>query len=367
MNARPVRIGFMMDQIAGHITNYRNLRRVVDADPTLQPTWCEIEFHKADGAIERASRRLRFVPPYLTGVGRGSLELRRGLSSGEFDVLYTNSSVAAFFVRRFQRTPTLLHLDSTPKQIDEMPTYPSPNDPAPIAALKKRMSTRLFTSVDAIQAWSAWARQSFIDDYGVRPDRVTVNPPGIETARWRPPSIARGTELPVRVLFVGGDFERKGGKLLLEWWKTTAPGTVELSLVTRDPVPPQPGVEVHRDLVVNSPALVDLFHRSDVFALPSLGECFGIATVEAMAAGLPAVASDVGGTADIIQHGRTGFIVTAGDQSSLNEAMNRLVADPALRSTMGAMATDVAVERFDVGLTARRTIDALRRIAAPLS
>jgi glycosyltransferase involved in cell wall biosynthesis len=164
-------------------------------------------------------------------------------------------------------------------------------------------------------------------------------------------------------LFVGGDFQRKGGDLLLEWFRTKDTRDMELHLVTRDPVPALPGVCVYPNLQPNSDALRDLFHRSDVFVLPSRSECFGIATVEAMAAGLPVVATDVGGAADIVDNGRTGYLIPGGDSRSLANALDSLTSDAGKRVAMGRAARDVAEQRFDIERNARRTLDRLKALA----
>ena len=65
------RVGFLMDQVAGHVTNYRNLRSIADTDPELSPVWWEISSHRADGRLERIHERfMPFVPTYVTGNGR---------------------------------------------------------------------------------------------------------------------------------------------------------------------------------------------------------------------------------------------------------------------------------------------------------
>jgi hypothetical protein len=362
-NPRPLKIGFMMDQIAGHVTNYRNLRKVLDDDPTVAPTWWEIDFYKEDGLIERASQALRVVPTYPTGVLRGAVELRRGMTASRFDAIYCNSSVAGFFSRRFADTPTMFDSDSTPLQIDHMPTYESPDDARPVAWAKHRMSKRLFHKVARVQAWSSWARGSFIADYDVPADRVVVNPPGVDLELWRPPAQRRTASGAVRVLFVGADFDRKGGRLLLDWFHRQPAGLVDLHLVTRAELPPEAGLTVHNDLHPNSPELMALYRAAELFVLPSLGECFGIATVEAMAAGLPVITSDAGGTADIIDHGRNGFIVDTGEQQSLDAALDRLVANAELRGRMGDVSRSLACERFDLRTNARRVVEHLRAIS----
>ena len=79
-------------------------------------------------------------------------------------------------------------------------------------------------------AWSNWAKQSFVDDYGCREEDVTVIPPGVDIGHFS--DAERDNELP-RILFVGGDFERKGGDLLLKIFRERLRNKAELILVTR--------------------------------------------------------------------------------------------------------------------------------------
>src|SRR5690348_2738116 len=102
-------VGFYMDQIAGHVTNYRNLRSVAEDYPSLKADWYEIFYLKPNGRIERWHKVVPFVPDYFTGILRASVEMRRGLHNyRQYDALFTNASVALFFSRVFRHVPTLL-------------------------------------------------------------------------------------------------------------------------------------------------------------------------------------------------------------------------------------------------------------------
>ncbi len=79
----------------------------------------------------------------------------------------------------------------------------------------------------------------------------------------------------------------------------------------------------------------DLLGAADVFVLPAHAEGLGVAALEAMGAGLPVVASRVGGLADAVVDGHTGILVPPGDAGELASALERLIADPDLRAVMG--------------------------------
>ena len=82
--------------------------------------------------------------------------------------------------------------------------------------------------------------------------------------------------------------------------------------------------------------LETVMRRWQVFVLPSIEEGFGIAALEAMAAGLPVVATTAGGLPELVEHGRTGWLVPPGDAMALANALRELVLHPELGARMGA-------------------------------
>lgn len=359
-------ISFTMDQVAGHVTNYHNLRSVAQQDSEIQADWCEIFYYKEGGAIEKIRERLLpFVPTYFSGILRASVDMNRAIRRHQYDALFTNASVAVFFGPAFRQTPTMIDFDSTPLQMDQMEAYTPKRDPKPVEALKFQLFRDMLHSATLLQTWSRWAKESAVKDYGVPPEKIVINPPGINLNLWHPGTAAREEShgRPVRVLFVGGDFRRKGGEQLLEWYQSQDQARYELHIVTREPVEARPGVFVYHNMQPNSPELLRLYMQSDLFVLPSLGECFGIATVEAMGAGMPVIASDVGGTADIIEPGRNGYIVPAGSAYELGRAITAVSDDPDRMHDMGIQSRQMAEERFDLETNARRTLEYLKQIA----
>jgi glycosyltransferase involved in cell wall biosynthesis len=90
--------------------------------------------------------------------------------------------------------------------------------------------------------------------------------------------------------------------------------------------------------------LLDYYAAADVFALPSSSEAQGIVALEAMACGLPVVASAVGGLLDTIDDGRTGFLVPPGEVPALADRLLGLLRDDSQRQAI-ATAARQAVER----------------------
>lgn len=174
---------------------------------------------------------------------------------------------------------------------------------------------------------STWAKEGFAREYGAQ-GQLLRQP--VDTELYTPRTSGRDPG-PLRVLFVGGDFARKGGELLL----TAMQGTeAELHVVSgRSDVP---GAIVHGRLAPDSADLVKLYQGSDLFVLPTLADCSSNVIVEAHACGLPVIASRVGGIVDLVEHGETGLLISPGDVSGLRSAILELLSDPARRSQMGA-------------------------------
>jgi len=203
-------------------------------------------------------------------------------------------------------------------------------------------------------------------------DKVIVIPPGVDYERWsaygRDDGVSAGRDDagPLRVLFVGGDLERKGGFVLLEAMRRLrdAGVAIELDLVTRDEVPDQEGVRAHHGLTPNSAPLIELYHRADVFCLPTMGDCLPMVLSEAGAVGLPLVSTDVGAIGEIVRDGETGLLVPVDDVGALAAALHRLADDPAARRRMGEAARQLVREQFDAGANARSLVALLLDIAA---
>jgi glycosyltransferase involved in cell wall biosynthesis len=107
----------------------------------------------------------------------------------------------------------------------------------------------------------------------------------------------------------------------------------------------------------------DYLRRMAIFVAPSVHEeSFGVAVLEASAAGLPVVASRVGGLPEVVEDGKTGLLVAPGESASLADALERLVTDVKLRRTMGEAGMAFVREHYDWQRTAQVVEDLYERI-----
>ena len=111
-------------------------------------------------------------------------------------------------------------------------------------------------------------------------------------------------------------------------------------------------------------ALPRVYAASDLYLWPGVGEAYGMAFLEAQAAGLAVVAGRERGIPDVVRDGETGVLTPPGDDRAFAESVRALLADSARRREMGRRATAwVAAER-DIAATARRLDDALAGLVA---
>jgi glycosyltransferase involved in cell wall biosynthesis len=357
--SRSLRIGFVMEQVVGHVTWYQNLRRAVTSLDEVEARWVETRLFEDGGLLER----IPGLPPIVRSGGRALLDVRRGLRGWQHDALLFNTQKAAMLCQwDMVRTPTMLMTDVTPLQYDQMADLydHTPDRSASLRLLKHRVNVMNFHLARALIPSSTWARDSMIRDYGVPPERIHVIPIGTDTVRWRPAESSPTNER-VRILFVGGHFERKGGRILLDVFRSLGlHDRAELHVVTREAVEPVPGVTVHTNVQNNSQELVDLFQSADLFVLPTLADCFGNASIEAMAVGLPVITTAIGGIPDIVEHGVTGYLLPPGDAPGLAGAVRHLVTDAGARRAFSVAARRRALARFDARTNATRIVDLAR-------
>jgi glycosyltransferase involved in cell wall biosynthesis len=102
--------------------------------------------------------------------------------------------------------------------------------------------------------------------------------------------------------------------------------------------------------------------RSSVLVLPSYQETAPLVIAEAMAAGLPVIASDVGGIRYQVRDGETGFLIKPGDVTTLAARLEELLAAPDQRKSFGETARRLAIDEYSANRVAARTLDVYRAV-----
>jgi glycosyltransferase involved in cell wall biosynthesis len=308
------------------------------------------------------------VPPFsLNWTLRGSLYARQALVQSDhqrFQAMFVHTMTIALMAENlYERVPTVISIDATPMNLDQIgEAYGHQRLPAAVEDLKRRFTVKSLKKARAFVAWSEWAKSSLVKDYGVSADRVHVIAPGTDLDLFRACGQPLAARLP-RILFVGGDFSRKGGDLLLRAFRQRLIGKAELHLVTGADVAPEEGVYVHRGLLSNSDGLLELYRTADIFALPTRADCLAVVLGEAMAASLPIVTTPVGAHTEAVIDGETGVVLDIDDEHSLGDALELLIDNPGLRTSMGQAGRQRAETYFDAQKNALKIVELMQGVA----
>jgi alpha-maltose-1-phosphate synthase len=227
----------------------------------------------------------------------------------------------------------------------------------------------IYEKLDLVFTMSEHLRASFIDDFGVPAARVVNIGAGVNLESVPQPRDWEEHPPGRQLLFVGVDFERKGGAILLEAFravKARFPDSV-LHIVgppkLHIPASQSQGVVHHGFLDKSHPAdqviLQQLLSTCSIFVMPSLHEPFGIAPLEAMLHELPAVVTDAWALREMVTPGRTGELVRRADSEDLADKLVSLLADPARIAGMGAAARSFVLGYYTWDSVVSRLLDAI--------
>ncbi|MBE2221672.1 MAG: glycosyltransferase family 4 protein [Anaerolineae bacterium] len=355
-----IRVSFFMEQHVGHRTFYNTLREYIGRDIRIKAKWTEITYTDPQSNWGKI--------PYLTDNLRGTLigrqQVRRSLLAHESDIAFFSTQVPAVLSGSvLEYCPYVLCTDITPIQYDTMGNYYNhrPDKNGVIGAYKYRANTKVFNKAAHIVPWSNWTKHSLLNDYGVAPSKITVVPVGVDVELWKPKEVR--SDKPVRFLFVGGDFYRKGGDLLLKAFRQLPAELAELTLVTRENIPEEENIRTYHNLQPNSPELIALFQESDVFVLPSRAEAYGIVTIEAGATGLPIIMTDIGSARELVGENQNGFLIEVGNVQQLYDRMCCMIENPGLRRNMGQNARQRVEQYFNAQKNVAQIADILLEVA----
>jgi glycosyltransferase involved in cell wall biosynthesis len=279
-----------------------------------------LERHLAGYRVQAYSPWWTLFPPALYAVARG-----------DADLIHTVPDYAVFSMRREVPAVVTFHnyvLDNF------MRDYSSP-----LQWLHYRTDLRLFTKRALARARCVTAVSRFVADLVARDldfrGNIRVIPNGVDTKTFMPGRSAAGRST-IRVLFGGNLSRRKGADLLpaiakrlpagIELWCATGLRG-EKPAVTRD----------HLKMVGRVPYadMPSLYNEVDILLMPTAREGFGLVVAEAMACGLPVVASNISTMPELVHEGQGGILCSLDDPSGFADAIERIAAAPELRRAMG--------------------------------
>jgi glycosyltransferase involved in cell wall biosynthesis len=226
-----------------------------------------------------------------------------------------------------------------------------------------RHERELYRGAKAIFTASDYARRSLIEHYGIPSDRITIVGYGIN--QNAPERLDRGYDNET-MLFVGYEFERKGGPVLLRAFEQVRRQLPAARLLIAGPKHPPASLPDGVEWIgtVGRDQLARLYERASLFVMPSLFEPFGLVYLEAMEWKLPCVGSAACAMPEIVLDGRSGRLVKAGDVDELAVTLVDLLREPDRLRAMGECGRSHARDRFPWPKVASRVDAGLRRALA---
>jgi glycosyltransferase involved in cell wall biosynthesis len=235
---------------------------------------------------------------------------------------------------------------------------------SPQAERARGLERRVFTRADRVSVTTEEMRAGIVERYGVDEARIRVIPNYVDTEAFRPRPNGGGD--PLRICFVGRLDDQKNPVALVE---AVSGLDAELVMVGAgrlrgevERVAADRGVRLSLPGRLPHAELPELFSRCDVFVLPSNYEGHPKALLEAMAAGLPVVGTDVDGVRSLLRDHENG-LVTGTAASELREAIRELAGSPALRERLGRAAREFVVENYSLAKIAPLELGIVRELS----
>jgi alpha-maltose-1-phosphate synthase len=149
-----------------------------------------------------------------------------------------------------------------------------------------------------------------------------------------------------RILFVGNDFSRKGSQELIEVFLERFRDEAELHLVTNAPInSDRPAIHVHCKVEAHSPEWLSLHASASLFVLPTRHDASPLAVIEAMAADLPKITTNINAIPELVADGKKGLLAEPLNQDSLAQSLTSLLNDSGLSPQMGMDGRKLAAEK----------------------
>lgn len=255
-------------------------------------------------------------------------------------------------------TPHFLYTDHT--HLVNL-TYPGKRQTPMASAEWVRLERSMYQNARLNFTMSAHVSRSLVDQYGCLPTRVECVYAGSNVAPADAGNLGLERFAQKNILFVGIDWDRKGGPVLLEAFREVRRShpTAKLIIAGCAPNVSMPGCHVVGRMQFAEVA--KFYETASVFCLPTTVEPFGIVFVEAFAHGLPIVATNIGAIPDLVEQGRSGYMVDCNDAAQLANRLNELLTDPARCAAFGVRGQAFVGDRYTWQATAERLAVHIKR------
>ncbi len=372
---RPLRVGFVIDTLApgaGTENQLLLLLRTLDRR-RVSPHLCCLWDHPALATLDTGCpvTVLGFHRLASAAGWRGFRAFRRWVKTERLDLVVTffrDANLVGTLGSRSVGVPVLSNRRNLGRGY-----WHTPWELAKLRVLN-RMTERFLANSEAVRAYTAEAE-------GVPRDRIERVYNAVDAERFRPRSpeeragLRRDLGLPAEALLVGCVANLrpiKGVDVLVAAWERVAAELPGARLVLAGEGPDRPALEaaarragtldrIHFLGPCSDPAPV--LGALDLAVLPSRGEGFSNALLEYGAAGVPAIATRVGGNPELIRSSDHGRLVPPEDPAALAGAILELGRDPALRSRIGATVRRTALEEFQPGVILEDWVRVLEKTA----
>lgn len=334
-----------------------------------------------EGTVRSLGYEIRYLP--AGRLPRKIRALRRSLRAERPDLIHTTlfeSNLIGRLAAAGTGIPLLTSLVNTP--YDPVRLQDPNINRLGISAVKSvdRWTGHLLTS--HFHALTEAVKDAAIQVLHIPPERITVIGRGRAPERLGSPGEARRQAARLRlglgaddevILTVGRQEYQKGQRFLLEAMRLLIPARprVRLLISGRAGHATSELQALHEALGLGERVrflghredVPDLLAAADIFAFPSLFEGFGGALIEAMALGLPIVASDLPTLREVVEPDGSGLLVERASPTALAAAIMRLLDEPQLARALGGRGMEIFHERFTVERSATRMIELYRRLA----
>ena len=222
---------------------------------------------------------------------------------------------------------------------------------------------RLLKRCDQIHCTSQATVSFLTSEYGIDEQKVLHSPisvSAVDSSKLEAGIKNRSKNRLPKLVFVGNDFVRKGGNLLVDLHQQHFKDVAELHIYSSGAVETaiQKNVFIH-GAVENNHLVNNILPSMDIFVMPTSFDQTPNAIIEAMAASLPVITFDTGGISEMVDNNTSGFVVPQGDTQQLQGKLHELISNKDLRMKVGAAGCAKFIKNYDASIVYRQLIGEL--------